>query len=125
MKTKIFYIALTVIFSLTSISATAAGTKGKKKSSLINQVGISHVISSFKETEMEIESWMTSTSEFTAISEVSIDEPLQFEEWMLKKFSEKNDTKNFQDDELILEDWMLESFDSKNQEIFTDEELGF
>jgi hypothetical protein len=125
MKTKFFYFALTVIFSLTSISATAGGTKGKKQSSIAKHVVISHVINSFKETEMELESWMTSTNEFSTISEVSIDEPLQFEEWMLKKFSEKNDTKNFQDDELILEDWMLESFDSKNQEIFTDEELGF
>jgi hypothetical protein len=144
MKTKVFYIAITTVLSLTTLNAFADGTKGKKQSSEKKNATVTHLLTSVKEVEMEMESWMTSLNEFNTKSEIIIDEPLQFEDWMMRDFNgaAKNEnfkeeelvmedwmmndfntinhtTENFQDDELILEGWMLESFDVKTQEIFT------
>jgi len=125
MKTKIFYIILTAVLSFSTISVFADGTKGKKESDEKKNTIVSHLISSIKEAEMELESWMTTLSEFNSKSENFIDKPLEMEDWMLKNFNTNDNTENFQDEELVLEDWMLESFDVKTQEIFVEEELRF
>jgi len=123
MKTKIFYIVLTAVLSLSTISANANDKKGKKVFRQKNMPAVSHIITSFKDAEMELESWMTSITEFNSKSETLIEEPMQVESWMMETFSVNDNTKNFQEDELVLEGWMLESFDGNNQEIFTEKEL--
>ncbi|MCB8994559.1 MAG: hypothetical protein H6538_03010 [Bacteroidales bacterium] len=124
MKTKIYFFVLTAILSLTTISAFADGTKGKKeKSQKAKTTIVTDFISNIKDAEMEVESWMTSIKEFHSNTVVFYEAPLQLEDWMMESFSMNNETENFQDDELILENWMLESFDVKSQETFTDKEL--
>ena len=125
MKTKILYIAITAVISLSTINVFADGTKGKKETAKKNNTTVTHIATGFKEVEMELENWMTSLSEFNIKSETWIEETPQFEDWILKDFNVNNVSEKFQDNELILEGWMLESFDAKTQEIFTDEELEF
>ncbi len=149
MKTKILYIALSAVLSLSTISVFADGSKGKKESSQKKNTIVSRLFNNAKEAGMELESWMTSLKEFNSESEIFIESPLEMESWMMDDFYGSieteslmedelalegwmmdtfggyNDTENFQDDELILEDWMLESFDVKTQEISVDEELEF
>lgn len=121
MKTKIFYILFTVAFSLGSLNTYAIGNKGKKANKQKNITSVATIISTFKEAEMEIESWMVSLHEFNSKSTFT-EEEIQMESWMMNEFSVKN-TNDFQEDEIVLEDWMLESFDTKTQEIFVEEEL--
>jgi hypothetical protein len=125
MKTKLIYIVLTAVLSLSTFNVFADGAKGKKVSSVNKSVTVLHIISTVKDAEMEMESWMTSLSEFNNKSENLIDEPLEMEDWMMKDFGAVNGAENFQEDEMSLEDWMLESFDAKTQEIFIDKELEF
>lgn len=148
MKTRIIYIALTAVLSLSTISVFADGTKGKKDSSQKKSTTVAAFLNSAKEVGMELESWMTSLKEFNNKTEVFVESPLEFESWMLNDFSNAisaeefqdeelvleswmmedfkvNMNEDFQEDELILEEWMLESFEIQNQEIFIDEELEF
>ena len=141
MKTKIFYIAITTVLSLSTLSVYADGTKGKKESAEIKNTTVSLIISSVKEVEMEMESWMTSLTDYNSTSEILNDATQKFEshtianvkvnnkyeifkdddlvleDWMMNDFNVNNNTKNFQDDEFILVGWMLESADVNTQEI--------
>jgi hypothetical protein len=124
MKTKIFFIAITAVLSLSTLNVHADGTKGKKQSARINNATVTHIIKSFKEVEMEMESWMTSFSEFNSNTEILIDEPMQLEDWMMSDFNNNSNTENFQDDELVLESWMMNDFnENNNTKKFQDDEL--
>jgi len=123
MKTKILNIAIAAVLSFSTLSVSADDTKGKKVSSEKKNNSVTSIISSVKEAEMELESWMTSLKEFNKKSETFTDSPLELEEWMMEDFIVTNETENFQESEIILEDWMLKSFDAETQEMFIDEEL--
>jgi hypothetical protein len=124
MKTKFFYIVLTAVLSLSSLSVSAKGEKGKKASGKCNNSTVSHALTTVKETEMEIVSWMTSSTELENSNSEILSSAGNTEARKIN-YSVKKDSNDTQEVELVLEDWMLESFDVNSQEMSVNEEFEF
>ena len=119
MTTKILHIALIMIFSLSTLNASA----DEKRTLMQNKakaVAIMNLISFEKaEADLEMEYWMTSYKEFNHSIDSNFDSELYFENWMVRDFS--LDQAN---QEMTFESWMMQPFEI-NEDSGFDEELNF